>query len=192
MPPREPTIIQCAVSGETLAAHSAIWLVRHPEGHWVVDIAGKLPGERIAISPTREALGAALAEKGFSTQEIKSQLERTEAQLRKETLNWLPLAQKAGILVTGFDTVGKALRNGELALLIQAGDASEDGIRKLAGIAKSLQLPATIRSFGQETLSQALGRPGAMVHLGLRPGAIAKSFLSASQRLAGFSPQHGL
>ncbi len=187
-----PTL-HCAVSGQPLAAQSAIWLVAHPQtGEWFVDVAGKLPGEKTPIACDAAVLAEALAARGMDTVQVAQKQAHAEGLLRREALGWLPLALKAGKLVIGFDSVNKALRAQGLAVLVHATDGSADGLRKLAGIAKSANVPILDQYFSQEMLAATLGMAGSVVHLGLTPGGIAQNFLCSCQRLAGFSMQHKL
>jgi ribosomal protein L30E len=187
-----PTL-RCAVSGEPLAAQSAIWLVAHPQtGEWFVDVAGKLPGEKTPIACNPEVLGQALAARGLDDAQVAHKQAAVAGQLQREALGWLPLALKAGKLIVGFDSVNKALRGNGLAVLVHATDGSDDGLRKMAGIAKSANLPIIDQYFNRDMLASALGMAGSVVHLGLAPGGIAQNFLRSCQRLAGFTTQHKL
>ncbi len=174
-----------------------------PNGAPVPDLHDKLPGEKEILPCREDALRAWLVERGIAP---APWLERCAVLLRQDALNWLMLANKAGLLLSGFDTLEPALRNGEIAIIIQGSDARPDGIRKLNNAAhagnmrlnREKEVPA-IRVFSSEELGQVLGRNQA-VHLGLKNSAraakngisLAESFLQSCQRLAGFRGEHGI
>jgi predicted RNA-binding protein YlxR (DUF448 family) len=187
---------QCAV---TRLRHPPGVLLRFaldPDGHAVPDLKAKLPGRGVWITCTREIVDKAIAshvfDKGFR-QPVKTAdglADQVEALLERDALQRLSLANKAGLVVLGFDKIEKALRrNGEMSL-IHASDASADGCRKLDRYLKREQNGPTVtdpilRDFNAEQLSLALGRPN-VVHAALRNGASSQKFLLAVERLQQF------
>src|SRR5690606_11940172 len=88
--------------------------------------------------------------------------DRVAARLRDHALGRLGLARKAGALVAGFAKVEAALARREVAALVIAADAAEDGVRKMRQALRRASGDAAvpvIRLFGAAELGLAIGRP---------------------------------
>ncbi|WP_276352458.1 L7Ae/L30e/S12e/Gadd45 family ribosomal protein [Cohnella caldifontis] len=75
-----------------------------------------------------------------------------------KALSRLGLAMRAGKLVTGEETVLKAIRAGEAKLVVLAGDASENTGKKLADKCGSYGVPL-VTGFTRYELGWAVGKP---------------------------------
>jgi hypothetical protein len=103
------------------------------------------------------------------------------------------LANKAGLVLTGFGKVEAAIAKGKVAVLIHAADASGDGYRKLAGriVASAAQrgispeAVSVVRGLNSDELSLALGRPN-VVHAAMAKGGVTRKFLSDMDRLCRY------
>jgi predicted RNA-binding protein YlxR (DUF448 family) len=180
---------KCILSGEHGAREDLIRLALGPDGEIAPDVRARAPGRGAWIGVDRVALEAALAKgklkaaltRAFKTGELSVPAdlgERIEAALRKSALDRLGLEAKAGNLVTGSDRIDTAARRGQVALLIHAGDASDEGRRRLdqswrvgrddegSGL-RGLVLPV-----GRAILSLALGRQN-VVHAAIIDRAAA-------------------
>src|SRR3546814_496435 len=163
-------IRRCILSGEREERDRLIRLALSPEGIVLPDVAARAPGRGAWLSPDRAALENAIAKhkfKGALSRAFKSgdigwpdDLPHRIAQaLQRQTLDRLGLEARSGTLTTGFDRISDAIAAGRVRLLIHAGDAAEDGRRKLDGRLfalrgeTGLELPA-----GRAELSLALGR----------------------------------
>ena len=101
---------------------------------------------------------------------------------------------RSGNLINGSERVEAAARAGKVRLLLHAGDAGEDGNRKLdqawrvgGGQPQGLVLPE-----GRTILSMALGREN-VVHIALTDAAAASRVAHAIARWRAFiDPQSGL
>lgn len=113
--------------------------------------------------------------------------DRVEAGLAKAALGALGLARKTGDVVLGFEKVRAALKAKDVAVLVTATEAAEDGKRKLQRLADDAAL---IGVFGGDELSGALGCDG-VVHAALKSGAAASRFLREARRVEGFRPAPG-
>ena len=165
-----------------------------PDGALAPDFSGKLPGRGAWISPSRNALEAAL-KKGAFARSFKAPVKapedlaaRVEAGLEKLALSALGLARRAGDVVLGFEKVRAALVKNDVAVLINARDGGADGKRKLGRAAGAAE---TVELFTVDELSAALGRDEPAVHAGLRPGVSATRFLREAHRLFGFRESGG-
>ena len=143
----EPTERQCAVSRKVLPVDRLIRFVLDPEGRVVPDLKRRLPGRGVWITAAQDVVRAAEKEKkrvfgrGFKCEaRVEPGLaEQLDALMEKNALQALSMTRKAGELITGFSKVEAALRRDEVAGLIHASDAAEDGIRKLTAVAASRQ-----------------------------------------------------
>jgi ribosomal protein L7Ae-like RNA K-turn-binding protein len=114
-------------------------------------------------------------------------VERLPKMLRQRVLDHLGLARRAGQLTLGFEQVQARLRDGSAGLLVSASDASEDGKRKLFGLAKAAETGCEIADFfSRDELSRAVGREG-IVHLAVENGKLAATMIRDLQRLNGLS-----
>ena len=162
-----------------------------PDGIVTPDLGSELPGRGAWVSATRDAIVKAAGTNQFSRafKTTAALPDRLDAEafadylaglIEKRALSAIGLARKAGEVVTGFDQVSRSLKDSEIAVLITAADAAEDGAAKLQRLART---GYAVRGFSVDTLSGALGRDGVR-HLGLKNGAGAKRFLSEAKRLA--------
>lgn len=164
------------------------------------DFSGKLPGRGAWVSASRAAVEKARTKGAFSRALKKGVgapddlADRVEAGLARAALSALGLARKAGDATLGFEKVRAALKARDIAVLVSASDASEDGKAKLARLAQKTGKgaegsdqggAALVDLFAGSELSAALGRDG-VVHVALRRGPAAARFLREARRLEGF------
>lgn len=102
--------------------------------------------------------------------------------LRKRCLNYLGLANRAGLLVSGYEKVRKILQAQKCDVLITAEDAAEGGRSKIcSGLGNVLEKMRVIDMFTRDELGQTLGLSNA-VHLALLSGGMTGSFLKEFSR----------
>ena len=157
------------------------------------DFSGALPGRGGWVTASRQAIETAV-KKGAFARSFKQRAtapddlsDRVEAGLVKAALGALGLARKTGDVVLGFEKVRAALRAKDVAVLVTAADAAEDGKRKLQSLADGAAL---IGVFDADELSGALGRDG-VVHAALKKGVFAERFLREARRVEGFRVMPG-
>lgn len=191
---------RCIATGEIRDRESLIRFVVAPDGSVVPDLEGRLPGRGLWLSPDREVLektrlGAAFsrAAKGAVTvaPDLADRLERLLAQRCRDLLG---LARRAGQAVIGFEQVRAFLRDGSAGpdgaksaragVLIAARDGAAGGRDKLRHLAPQLPLVEILDS---AEIGAAFGG-GAVVHVVLAEGRLAREFLQAAHRLAGLRP----
>lgn len=197
MSPDEP-IRRCILSGERDERNSLIRLALSPDNIVLPDVAARAPGRGAWLSPDRAALENAIAKhklKGALARAFKSGdigwpddlPERIEQALRRQTLDRLGLEARSGTLLTGSDKISDAIAAGRVRLLIHAGDAAEDGMRKLDGRLfaargeTGIVLPA-----GRAELSLALGREN-VVHAAIVDKAAADRVAAVLTRWRAYS-----
>lgn len=194
-----------------------IRLALSPDGEVAPDIRARAPGRGAWIGVARTDLDQANAkgklkaalQRAFKTSDIRVPAElgeRIAAALRQAALDRLGMEARAGNLINGAERVENAARSGKVALLVHAGDAGEDGRKKLdqawrvggggpgplerTAVAGPLQ--GVIFPEGRTILSMALGREN-VVHVALTDPAAASRVLHALRRWRAFTgPERGL
>ena len=187
---------QCAVSRERKPLDELLRFAVDPDGRAVPDLKARLPGRGVWLTCARdvveEAAKGGVFDKGFRhpVKTAESLADTVESLLKRDALQRLSLANKAGLVVCGFDKVAKVLRNDGAAILLHAADASPDGCAKLDRLARSgaggtRPAAAVLCNFNAEQMSLALGRPN-VVHAALKQGGPRGKFLDAVARLERF------
>jgi hypothetical protein len=122
---------------------------------------------------------------------------QTEQLIERAALDALAMAGKAGTVVSGFSRVEGALGRDDILALIHAGDAGDDGKRKLMAAlhrnrAWESRKIVVIDAFTGAQLDLALNRPN-VVHAALLAGPGSETFLARVTRLmrfrTGISPE---
>lgn len=184
----------CLGCNRAYAPASMLKVIAGPDGLAHVDVSGKLPGRGayvysdgpcVAEAVRRKRFGRALRSEGI---EVNADLLVEEAlrgaQLRIQRL--LAVAQKAGRVVSGGETVQRTLKQGKLAFILLAADASEVTARKVEGWGRGAEIPVYRVKFSVEEFGHLLGkRPRAVA--GLRRGELARTIeleLAKAERLA--------
>jgi hypothetical protein len=186
---KEPPLRRCIATGESRPQHALLRFVVGPDGTLVPDLAARLPGRGLWLSPQRDIIARACSRNLFakaakaSVKVPEDLLERVEELLRRRCLEQLGLAMRVGQAVCGHDKVAARIAEGKTALLIQAEDAAEGGRRKLRERARRQGKDvAVIEIFDAETLGRALGRE-ACVHVAVAPGRMAAALAADLARL---------
>jgi predicted RNA-binding protein YlxR (DUF448 family) len=188
------------------AKDGLIRLALGPDGAVGPDVRARAPGRGAWIGVTRAELDTAVANgklkgalrRAFKTDavEVPANLgQRIGDALRQAALDRLGIEARAGNLINGADKLEAAARSGKVKLLIHAGDAGDDGRRRLdqswrvGGGGEQMGMlfpePRTI-------LSMALGREN-VVHVALTDPAAAARVRHALARWRAFTgPDRGL
>jgi uncharacterized protein len=182
------------VSGVVMDEKRLIRFAAGPDGVVTPDLARKLPGRGLWVESTRDSVSVAAA-KGLFSRAAKAKLtaprdlaDVVEAGLRRRLLEGLGLARRAGLLVSGFDSVFAAVAAGKARWLIEAADGAQDGRRKLLAKARHAERPpGLVGLFTSEQLGLALGGEN-VIHLALLAGPGATRWTLDVERLAGFGP----
>jgi predicted RNA-binding protein YlxR (DUF448 family) len=173
---------RCLVTGVEADTGRMVRFVQAPDGAFVADLAGRLPGRGHWVLAQREAIDRAARrfaeESDRPADDLAQQVEHALARRCTETLG---LARKSGSAVCGFEKVRAVLQRVPSGLLLTAHGAGEDGRRKLLAIAPSIATSSILT--GRE-LSLALGREN-VVHAALRPGGLTDRIAVDLARLAG-------
>lgn len=195
----ERTCIVTRTKGEP---EGMIRFVLGPGAIVVPDIARKLPGrgvwvtarmERIAEAVRRQAFSRGFKTKAAASESLPADI---EALLTKDCLQALSMANKAGLVITGFAKVEQAIAARTIAGLVHAADCGADGMRKLGQVLRRSygfeQTMPRVNLFSSGQLDLALGRAN-VIHAALLEGAASKGFLKRCQKLAFYlSGSHGV
>jgi predicted RNA-binding protein YlxR (DUF448 family) len=193
---------RCILSGLTAGRDDLVRLAISPDGDVLPDALARAPGRGAWIGASRAELEAALANgklkaalsrafKGASLAIPADLPALTENALRKALLDRLGLEMRAGRLILGSDRIAGEARDGGIAALYHAADASEDGSRKLdqawrVGMAAGGSgLCGTRLPLDRAALSVALGRDN-VVHLALTDQTSAERVATPLKRLLTF------
>ena len=186
----------CIVTREAKPASELMRFVLGPEGAVVPDLRHKLPGRGAWVTPTAAIVGEAVRKRAFS-RAFKTEakvspalVEEIDAALVRDLKGALALANKAGAVVTGFGKVEAAVSSGEIAALIHAREAAEDGKRKLAAALRkraggTISPGSIYDDLPGDDLDVALGRVH-VIHAALLAGPGSEGCLARWRRLRRF------
>lgn len=182
----------CLATGEVLPRERLMRFVVDPDGRIVPDIAGKLPGRGLWLTPTRAALEKAIARKAFARGARRQVVvdaglaDLIERQLLERAIGALGFARRGGHAVSGFAKVEERLRSRKIALIVIATNATDSDSRgKLAGWG----VP-DVAFCDAATLGRIFGREDA-TYVGIARGAAA-SVVTAIDRLLDFRGRMGV
>jgi hypothetical protein len=189
----------CAVTRAKLAPADLIRFVCDPEGVIAADVACRLPGRGVWVTLSRKLVEEAARRNAFA-RSLKRPVKvpeglagLVETLLVRRAAEALSLANKAGLVIAGFAKVDAAVGAGEVAVLVHASDAADDGRkrldRKLRAVATAAgetgpaaAAPEIAADLTTAELSLALGRQN-VVHAALRAGGATRHFLRQAWRL---------
>lgn len=185
----------CALTRNPLTPDDGLRFVAGPDGLIVPDLGRRLPGRGVWITGSRSAVSEA-ARKGAFQRSLKRPVtipdglaDLVEHLLVKRTVDALSLANKAGLVTSGFTKVEIAVQKGVCAYLLHASDAAADGVEKLdrkftAGFANDRNgaREYILDCLSSAELSLAIGRSN-VVHAALARGGAATKFSREAERL---------
>lgn len=194
----------CALTRQKRPTGELLRFVLSPEGEVVPDLRCKLPGRGMWLLASRAVIEDAQRKNVFARNfrqktEFAGNLADAIYDLaRIDALHRLSLANKAGLVITGYEKIKTALARGRVQWLLHASEAAHNGSDKLnriivsrggamektGGSAKRGAVLGAL--FTGEELSLALGRKN-VIHIGLERGEMANRFALALQRAADFA-----
>ncbi len=185
---KKETTRKCIVSGEVMDKNHLLRFTVTPEGLVVPDFKKRLPGKGVYVCNKKTLLQKAIKNGLFSKAlKIKAKADETlvdivENLLKKQALDSISLARKAGNLICGMDKVLDVLKKNKVAFLIEAMDAGSDGHQRILNLAKDLEV---FNLFKVEELDKELAKDST-VHLALIKGDMSNMVREAMVRLASF------
>jgi predicted RNA-binding protein YlxR (DUF448 family) len=170
--------------------------VADPSGHIIPDIARKLPGRGVWVTCHRTEIQTAVNKRLFARSlrckvTVDDDLaERTEKLILRRALDLFSICNKAGLVACGSGKVNSWLEAGAEGALVQAADASPEGLAKVARKYRAIRAatgrrPVEVTLLTIDELSLAIGRAN-VVHAALSEGKAATNFLAAADRIAKF------
>ena len=175
----------CIATRQVLPQAAMIRFVAAPDGSVVPDLRQRLPGRGVWVTASAGAVAEAVRRKAFA-RGLKAKAvaapglaDEVGELLRREALQALALANKAGAVICGAAKIEGGARKGFVAL-VHASDASAQGVEKLERAVRSAgrdrpAIPA-IRLFSGAELSLSLGREH-VIHAALVAGGPAGNVL---------------
>jgi len=186
----------CAVTRQALDPDRLIRFVAGPEGVIVADLGRKLPGRGVWVTAEKTIVQRAIATHAFAKslkRPVKAEsglADQVERLVERRVVEALAMANKAGLVTTGFEQVDELIASGGAKVLVQAADAAAGGrdklARKFAAVARaSGRAMALVTSLSTEQLSLAMGRSN-VVHAALIQGGAAERFWNEAERLSRY------
>ena len=186
----------CVVTRTEQPPDQLIRFVLAPGGGIVPDLGRRLPGRGVWVTATRDSVALAV-KRGLFAKSLKQPVkagkelvDQVEKLLAFEARQALSLANKAGLVTTGFSKVEIALEKGVVEVLVAASDASQDGTGKLARKFRAIRGAAqreapVIGDFSSAELDLAFGGSN-VIHAGVAAGALSRRVSECCRRLRRF------
>jgi len=184
----------CVVTRQARPPEDLIRFVVGPGDVLVPDIRRKLPGRGVWASLSAAAVGEAVKRRAFE-RSLKTKVAvpaglvaEVDMLLARDAIQALAMANKAGLVSTGFGKVEALAESGRAAAVIAASDGADDGKRKIGQALRrapaSKNIPV-VAIFATAELELALGRAH-VIHAALAPGPATEGFLARWRRLVRF------
>lgn len=193
---RHSPLRTCIVTRTQKPPEELLRFVVGPGGQVVPDLARRLPGRGVWVTAERVAVQEAVKRNAFA-RSLRRQVsvppdlaDLVERLLMKRVMDALSLANKAGLVTTGFTRIEAAIAKGTVAALLHGVDATADGVGKLNrrfhAVCNEIGRPAPIiQEMTVEQMSLALGRSN-VVHAALSAGGATNNFLNEVGRLTRY------
>jgi len=181
---------RCIATGEVRDRSRLLRFVVGPGGELVPDVAARLPGRGLWMTPQRDILERAIARRLFARAARQSVAapsglaDRTEALLVQRCLEMIGLARRAGLAVGGFEKVHGAVQTGTVGLLLLALDGAEGGRRKVGALASGLPVAIVLTA---TEMGSIFGREH-VVNIAIRSGRLCDRLVALAEKIAGFRP----
>ncbi len=189
---------RCIISGDRAPKAGLIRLALSPDGLVAPDVRARAPGRGAWIGVDRAAFDVALKKgklrgaliRAFKTPAIAVPDDLgslIENNLHRALLERLGLEMRSGAILLGGEKIENAARAGQLAALLHACDAADDGRRKLDQawrVGQALEgsgVTGLVLAANRAMLGAALGREQ-VVHVGITDKAAAARVLALVER----------
>ncbi len=168
-----------------------IRFVLAPDRAIVPDLAARLPGRGLWLSPRRDVIEPARAQNSLARAFARAAkgpvvvppdlAAMVEAGLIRRVIEHVGLARRAGQAVAGFAKAREWLVSGRAALILQASDGSPDEKRRFLSGARDVTVAEPLDAV---SLGAVFGRDH-VVHVAIAPGKLARSLEDEIFRLSG-------
>jgi uncharacterized protein len=179
---------RCIATGEIHDRSSLLRFVVGPNGELVPDMASRLPGRGLWLTPRRDILERAIARRLFARsarRAVKTPsgfADRVEALLVQGCLDAIGLGRRAGHAVAGFEKVREAVRTGKATLLLLALDGTEGGRWKIRTLGRGLPVAIVLTA---AEMGAIFGRDH-VVNIAVGDGRLSDRLITVAQKIAGF------
>ena len=179
---------RCIVTRKSFPRPLLIRFVVGREGDVFPDIAGKLPGRGIWVSSRRDLIERAVHRDLFSRAARQSVrvpanlAEIVEEGLVRRVTEFLSLARKAGLVVSGFERVREEVGGSRIGILLHARDGSERQLEKLLPGKSSTESSNCLYA---SELAMAFGDRN-VIYAAVKGGRLAESVRQEVRRLSCF------
>ena len=179
---------RCIGSGTVQDKENLIRFVVGPDQVLVPDLAARLPGRGLYLTPSRAVFAQALKKKAFARaargpvtvpEDLPDRMDRLLCEMAQQMLG---MARRSGQAAAGYDQAAQWLRAGKVGLLVQAADAAEGGRARLRALAGKAPERSVLRA---AELGGPFGRDH-LVHVAVARGGLSQRIRVALDRLAGW------
>ncbi len=181
-PVRDDGFRRCVVTRSKRPRVELLRFVLDPDGRVTPDIAERLPGRGVWVTPNHSILGKAVAGRfkaGFKTDiDIpENLLEDTSVLLESRIIELLGLARGAGMVGIGWEQAREFARNQNVGAVVVASDAAPASRVRLERLARGvpvidiLSAASLGRAFGRDQVVNALVTRGKFSDMLLREAA---------------------
>jgi hypothetical protein len=182
---------RCIATGTIGDRSRLLRFVVHPNGELVPDVASRLPGRGLWLTPRREILENAIARRLFARSARRpvaippGLADCVENMLVQRCCDLIGLARRAGLAVAGVEKVREAVRTKKAGLLVLALDGAEGGRRKMRSLGRDL--PAVMVLTAAE-MAAIFGRDH-VVNIAIGSGTLSGRVIAVAEKIAGFRPE---
>lgn len=175
--PVDTGVRRCAVTRAKRPQGEFLRFVVDPEGVVAPDVANRLPGRGVWVTPDRAILARAIKQGRFRAgfkADVKTPddlIAQTERLLERRLIDLLGLARSAGQLAAGWEQVREFSRRHQIGLVVAAADAAPQSRRKLIGLAPNapvmdiMDAAAIGRALGRDRVANALVQRGKFANM---------------------------
>jgi len=179
---------RCIATGEIRGRSGLLRFVVGPSGELVADVAARLPGRGLWLTPRRDILEKAVAKRLFSRAARQSVsvppnlADRVEALLAQRCRDAIALARRGGRAVAGSGKVREAVRSGKAGVLLVALDGAEGGRRKIRALGRDLPLVSVLTA---AEMGAIFGREH-VVNVAVGEGGLSSRLIADAEKITGF------
>lgn len=183
----------CFLTGIPHPKEELIRFVVGSDGLVYPDSFGKMDGRGVWLLSSKNIVEQMVNQKIFSkafgvkVAPVPHLVELVEKMLHDQCLNLLGLANKAGVVLCGFEKIKNKSHMLSFDVLLEASDGTSDGRKKMQ---KLCQKSYFCSLFNQQELGEALGRE-LCVHIAVQSGAMALRLVSEIKRYESFIKKEG-
>jgi predicted RNA-binding protein YlxR (DUF448 family)/ribosomal protein L30E len=179
---------RCIVTGELHDRSGLLRFVVGPNDELVADLASRLPGRGLWLTPRRDILERAISRRLFARSAHRAIMtppglaDRIEALLVQRCFEMIGLARRAGVAVAGFEKAREAVRMGKVGLLFLALDGAGGGRRKICALGRGLPIAIVLTATEMGTI---FGRDH-VVNIAIGDSGLTGRLITAAEKIAGF------